>query len=83
MATKNKIVAKSLISWATDSRFCIEVHTHCPTKWESTKVATDSRFCMEVHMDSPKYKKYKKCKKVCKSTKVLYGSSYMDCPTKW
>ena len=35
---KYKSTHNSVIFWATDSRFCIEVHMHCPTKWESTKV---------------------------------------------
>ena len=33
-----KSTHNSVIFRATDSRFCIEVHMHCPTKWESTKV---------------------------------------------
>ena len=35
---KKYISTKVLIIFrATDSRFCMEVHMHCPTKWESTK----------------------------------------------
>ena len=35
---KYKSTHNSVIFWATDSRFCIEVHMHCPTKWENSKV---------------------------------------------
>ena len=35
---KYKSTHNSVIFWATDSRFCIEVRMHCPTKWESKKV---------------------------------------------
>ena len=35
---KYKSTHNSVIFRATDSRFCIEVHMHCPDKWESTKV---------------------------------------------
>ena len=35
---KYKSTHNSVIFRATDSRFCIEVHMHRPTKWESTKV---------------------------------------------
>ena len=43
------------IFWATDSIFCIEVHMHCPTKLECTKVQ--------------KVQKYKSTKST-KSTKI-------------
>ena len=35
---KYKSTHNSVIFWATDSRFCVEVHMHCPIKWESKKV---------------------------------------------
>ena len=52
---KYKSTHNSVIFRATDSRFCIEVHMHCPDKWESTKV-----------QKVQKYKKYKSTK----STKI-------------
>ena len=51
---KKYISTKVLIIFrATDSRFCMEVHMHCPTKWESTKVQQYKNTKIQ------KYKKYK------------------------
>ena len=46
---KYKSTHNSAIFWATDSRFFMEIHINCPTKWQSTKVQ--------------KYKKVQKFKK--------------------
>ena len=35
---KYKSTHNLVIFRATDSRFCMEVHMHHPTKWENTKV---------------------------------------------
>ena len=35
---KYKSTHNSDIFGATDSRFCMEVHMDCPSKWQSTKV---------------------------------------------
>ena len=35
---KYKSTHNSVIFWATDSKFCMEVHIDCPTKWEGTKL---------------------------------------------
>ena len=55
---KYKSTQNSVIFRATDSRFCMEVHMHRPTIWESTKVQKVQKV--------QKYKKYKSTK----STKV-------------
>ena len=56
---KYKSTQNSVIFEATDFRFCIEVHMHCPTKWESTKVQKYKSTNVQ------KYKKYKKWRKKC------------------
>ena len=59
---KYKSTHNSVIFRATDSRFCMEVHMHRPTKWESTKVQK---------YKSTKVQKYKSTKvQKYKSTKV-------------
>ena len=57
---KYKSTHNSVIFRATDSRFCIEVHMHCPTKWESTKVQKVQKY---KNIKVQKYKqKYKNTK---------------------
>ena len=62
---KYKSTHNSVIFRATDSRFCMEVHMHRPTKWESTKVQKVQKY------KSTKVQKYKSTKvQKYKSTKV-------------
>ena len=57
---KYKSTHNSVIFRATDSRFCMEVHMHRPTKWESTKVQKVQKY---KSTKVQKYRKIKKCKK--------------------
>ena len=52
---KYKSTHNSVIFWATDSKFCMEVHMDCPNKWEST--------LKSIKVKVQKYKKAKICKK--------------------
>ena len=70
---KKYISTKVLIIFgATDSRFCMEVHLHCPTKWESTKSTKIQKYQSTKVQRGQKMKKkmlkHKKHKKY-KSTK--------------
>ena len=65
---KYKSTHNSVIFRATDSRFCMEVHMHRPTKWESTKVQKVQKV---QKYKSTKVQKYKSTKvQKFKSTKV-------------
>ena len=68
---KYKSTHNSVIFRATDSRFCMEVHMHRPTKWESTKVQK-----VQKYKSTKRLKNVKKILKIksTKSTKKLTSS---------
>ena len=67
---KYKSTHNSAIFWATDFRFCMEVHMDCQTKWESIKV-----------QKVLKYKNINKSTKVqkYKNINLKFGHHYRTC----
>ena len=65
---KYKSTHNSVIFRATDSRFCMEVHMHRPTKWESTKVQKAQKY-KNIKVQQYKIQKYKSTKKNLKNVK--------------
>ena len=66
---KYKSTHNLAIFWATDSRFCMEVHMDCRIKWQNTKVQKVQNY-KSTKLQKIKLKKYKyakKCKKVKKT----------------
>ena len=78
---KYKSTHNSVIFRATDSRFCMEVHMHRPTKWESTKVQKVQKYKstkrpkvqkgQKMKKKMLKHKKHKKYKSTKKWTSCL------------
>ena len=69
---KYKSTHNSAIFWATDSRFCMEVHMDCLNKWQSTKVQKVQKYKTRKvqkyktakYKNAKNAKKWKKCKNV-------------------
>ena len=74
----HKNTHNSAIFLATDSRFCMEVHMDCLTKWQSTKVQKVQKYKTEKYKNT-KMQKMQICKKMekwkkCKEHKKYSGS---------
>ena len=58
---KYKSTHNSAIFWATDSRFSMEVHMDCLTKWQSTKVQKCKKY-KTTKLQKYKTEKYRNTK---------------------
>ena len=69
---KYKSTHNSAIFWATDFRFCMEVHMDCLTKWQSTKVQKVQNRKVQKYKNTKnaKYAKYANMQKNAKNAKM-------------